>query len=232
MTDVYDFGLAPDPATEKHATLSRLNKKTEPYRALLSELIDTAFRVKTRRAVDEADLAVWERGLSAPHVDVFSHYTGRFVSALSHELPSVQEWLIGFVAHPSAKVRLNLVTIMLHHPNDRVLDTVLAAGLADKSATVRAKAADVIERVERTHFAERLPALIAAETSDKAKETMEHCLYWLTHDYQVYDRTERGYSIWVKVATGMTGRTISEAEYQDLEKTVARIRAEHDELYG
>ncbi|MBP8115691.1 MAG: hypothetical protein KAY50_10060 [Chitinophagaceae bacterium] len=224
MTDAFNFELKGNPELEKQEVFSYLNKKTMVNKPLLSELIDTAYKVQTNRILTDFDLEVFKKGLFESHVVVCCHYSGKFLCQLSHVDNRVQDILMKLATDANSKVRLNAITIMLYRPCDKVLNYVVNSGLNDKSSTVRAKTADVIGRLDLKEYSNVLHEYIDKEEKTKVKEELEYCLYWLTHDYKIEEKTEYGYSIWVKTETGGTGVTINEEQYKQLDKTVEKIK--------
>jgi len=224
MTDAFDFELKRNPEQEKQAVFSYLNRKTIFYKPLLSELIDTAYKVQANRILTDVDLEIFKKGLFESYVVVCCHYSGKFLCRLSYVDDSVQDILMKLATDANSKVRLNAITIMLYRPCDKVLNYIINAGLHDKSSTVRAKTADVIGRLDLKEYSNVLQEYIDKEEKTKVKEALEYCLYWLTHDYEIEEKTEYGYSIWVKTETGGTGVTINEAQYKQLDKTIEKIK--------
>lgn len=172
----------------------------------------------------EEDLKIFEKGLFESHVVVFFYYSGKFLCQLSYIHKTVQDLFIRLSTHKSSKVRLNIMTSMLCKPCKSVLDYVLEKGLNDKSSTVRIKAADVISRLDLKEYADILPTYIQKEEKVKVKEELEFCLYWLTHDYKIEEKTKHGYSILVKTESGLTGVTINEEQFKNLDMTVEKIK--------
>jgi len=224
MTDPFNFELRRSPEQEKQEVFSYLNKKTTEYQPLLSELIDTAYKVQDNRILTDVDLEILKKGLFESYVVVCCHYSGKFLCQLSYVDNRVQDILMELATDANSKVRLNVITIMLYRPCDNVLNYVINSGLNDKSSTVRAKTADVIGRLDLKEYSSVLQEYIDKEEKTKVKETLEYCLYWLTHDYKVEEKTEFGWSIWVKTETGGIGVTINEEQYKQLDKTVEKIK--------
>ena len=224
MTDAFNFDLERSPEEEKSEVFSCLNKKTMVYKPLLSALIDTAYNIQATRTITDVDLEVLEKGLLESYVVVCCHYSGRFLCQLSYVDNRVQDMLVKLAAYASSSVRLNVITIMLYRPSDKVLKYVIDSGLVDRSSKVRAKTADVICRLDLKQYSNVLQECIDKEEKIRVREEMENCLYWLTHDYKVEEKTENGYSIWVKTENGGIGVTINEEQYNQLDKTVEEIR--------
>lgn len=225
MTDAFNFDLERNPEEEKQEVFSYLNKKTMVYKPLLSELINTAYKVKANRTLTDVDLEVFKKGLLESYVVVCCHYSGKFLCQLSYVDNRVQDILMKLATDANSKVRLNAITIMLYRPCDKVLNYVIDSGLNDKSSTVRAKTADVICRLDLKEYSNFLQEYIDKEEKTKVKEEMEYCLYWLTHDYKIEEKTEYGYSIWVKTETGGIGVTINEEQYKQLDQTIEKIKS-------
>lgn len=224
MTDPFDFGLMRSPEVEKEVVYFGLNKMTAVYKPLLSELIDAAYRVQTRRILSDNDFEVLKKGLYASHVEVFFYYSGKFLCQLSFVDERVRELLKNVARNSSSRVRLNAVTLMLCRPCDEVLSHVVDAGLNDRSSVVSGKTADVIGRLDLKEYANVIQGCIEKEEQEKVKEEMQYCLYWLTHDFEITEKTEYGYSIWVKTETGSIGVTINEEQFKQLDKTIEKIR--------
>ncbi|TNE78797.1 MAG: HEAT repeat domain-containing protein [Bacteroidetes bacterium] len=224
MTDPFNFELERNPEQEKDAVFSYLNKKTMVYKPLLSALIDTAYKVQTSRTISDKDIEVLRKGLFESYIVVCGHYSGKFLCQLSFVDKRVQDVLKELATNKNSAVRFNAIMVMLYRPCDEVLKHVINLGLNDKSARVRAKTADVISRLDLKEYASILQEYIDKEEKRKVKDEMEYCLYWLTHDYKIEEKSEYGYSIWVKTETGGTGVTINDEQLKQLDKTIEKIK--------
>jgi hypothetical protein len=224
MSDPFNFQLDSNPELEKEAVFSCLNKKTMVYKPLLSELIDTTYKVQTSRTLSDRDIEVLKRGLFESYVVVCCHYSGKFLCQLSYVDKRVTDILMDLATNKSSKVRFNAIMVMLYRPCDDLLNYVIHSGLDDKSARVRAKTADVIGRLDLKEYAGILQECIDKEEKIMVKDEMEFSHYWLTHDYKIEEKTEYGYSIRVKTETGFTGVTFNEEQYKQLDKTIEKIK--------
>lgn len=219
-----NFGLKLNPELEKINAFSDLNKKTEKYKPLISDLIDTAYSIQNNNSYSNKDLKALEKGLYENSLLVSFYYSGRFLCQISQENRAVQDLLIQLAGHKNFRIRLNNIINMLWHPGSYVVDIVIRHGLNDKSSTVRSKTADIIGRLELKKYKDILPEYILREEKEKVKMELEHCLYWLGHDYKIEEKTKHGYPILVKIGNQMLGRTISEDQFKNLENTLEDIK--------
>ena len=224
MKDKHYLGLTRTPETEKKDHFSYLTKSTSRYKKIMSDLIDAGYEIQKKKKVTEKHFKLFEKAVREPFLVVFCHLAGEFLCTLSYNYKEAEEIFIRLSQDKDSNVRLNNITNLLRRPTKKVIDIVLTNGLNDKSTRIRAKAGDVIERLQLKRYARLLPAYIEKEEIANVKESLERGLYWITHEYEMYEKNEYGYHVWIKTKTGSTGLTLNEKQYRNIDKIVKLMK--------
>lgn len=139
------------------------------------------------RAADEFDAAAARGGPLPEHpaiiVDAASHRLARIwfdgiriLGRASERWPEAAEAIRRMSMGKTAHLRFCALCSLRPKTPPDVTDAVIRAGLTDRSARVRWKAADRAESLRRVHLAPDIEAALVAEGNEKTRRTMQYHL--------------------------------------------------------
>jgi hypothetical protein len=111
--------------------------------------------------------------------------------------------------NPRAHARFAAICSLTKEIDDAVLVELLRAGLKDKSSRVRGKAATSAERLNRKDLLPELAVAVAVEKNTKARQGIEYHLRMLRDGYIINDKSEEPVYVWIRTASGYSGRRLS-----------------------
>jgi hypothetical protein len=149
-----------------------------------------------------------------------------FMRVLSLKWPEVTAAIRTMSRSTKAHVRFNAILCLGSKTDEGVIDVVLKSALGDKSARVRAKAADWIGRLRRKELVPELAGALAAERNVAARATMEFELRLLRDGYILDPAKSGGYNLTVHTQDGTSGRWVDEATLRSegVEAIAAELR--------
>lgn len=146
--------------------------------------------------------------------------------SLSGRWPAAADAIVAMSRSPQAHVRFAAICSLGKNTPLSITDAVLRAGLTDRSSSVRWKAADRSNVLERVTVIPDITAALAVEQNAKARQSIELDLRMLRDGYWI--RPEAPGSLWITVRSrsgGIAGRSISETEMESegLERILDRL---------
>jgi hypothetical protein len=151
------------------------------------------------------------------------------LGALSTRFPQAAEAVRRMFASPKAQVRFNALCCLRPETSASVVDPLLRAGLADKGANVRRRAAEKAETFDKRDLIPDMAAALSRETNARTRRAIEFHLCLLRDGYQLSPASGSGYDVTVRRksligTTSWGGRRVSEEEMR--EKGIDAIAAE------
>ena len=151
----------------------------------------------------------------------------RFLAKLSADHPEACEAIARLSKSPKAHARFNAILSLGRSTPPELVDSVLTAGLMDKSARVRTKAADWAGRLRNTRLIPGLTAALAAETDQTARRTIDFELRLLRDGHILEPAQGGGYNLTVHSAQGgVIGTWVEESDLRakGVEKLASELR--------
>ncbi len=217
--------LPKDKETLKGDYFSRLNKSNLIYKDLISSIIDSIYEIKNTKTIMVNQIDIFKEGLCQPNEIIFFDLSGKYLIQLLDYDDRIEKLILDLSTDKSSRTRFNIITLMLYKPNDKLIEVILKNGLKDKSFKVREKSADTILRLEKHNLLDELSNQITVE-KDKDKINKLSIYYNILKDGYLVEKNEFGCNLTIKTKTGLTGRTIDESEYKDIENTIRKIKNE------
>jgi hypothetical protein len=147
------------------------------------------------------------------------------LQALSARWPAATSGaILDLLASKKAHARFAGLCSTTRHTEPELLRTILRRGLKDKSARVRRKAADRLERLERRDLLPDLEQAMRLEKNAKTRRALQFHQRMLGDGYIVEDRAGGQISVWVRTSEGYSGREVDAATVD--EKGIAAVVAE------
>jgi hypothetical protein len=156
------------------------------------------------------------------------------LGALSKDWPEAVEAIVAMSKDRNSQVRFNAICcLQVGIPNDAI-NSILKAGLIDKSSQVRWKAADQAEKLDKVDFIPDLTAAFAAEKNKKTREAIEHHLLLLRDGYILQSQEDGSFFVTARTKGGCTGRgvTAEELKTKGVNMIADEIRARSNRLMG
>ena len=165
------------------------------------------------------DVASSERGLAW---NCGSDLLGK----LAERWTQAADAILKMTTSPHAHVRFSAMCCVERGTPDVIGDAVLKAGIADKSAKVRWKAADTAEHFEKEHLLPQLIAALAAERNAKAKRSIERSMLMLRDGYTLTPMPSGELSLWIHTPIGSKGKFIKAEDLQTkgIEAIISEMR--------
>lgn len=145
---------------------------------------------------------------------------------LSGRWPAAADAIATMFSSTQAHVRFAALCSLGSQTPVAVTDTLLKAGLRDKSSRVRWKAADRADRLERRNLVPEITAALAVESDDKARRSIELDLRMLRDGYWVKPESPGRSAVTARRYNGIASRTVTDDELRDkgLEAILAELR--------
>ncbi|MGE5415423.1 MAG: HEAT repeat domain-containing protein [Acidobacteriota bacterium] len=210
MDNRYSLGLYRHIESEKENAFKFLNKTTRAmYQDLLCDLINCAYEIQNTEELKQSHLDLLYQGMRQRHEMVFSYYSGRFVSILSHGFPEAELLLKCLSDDRSAQIRFNAVTILLSRPCDSVIRYVVNKCATDKSSKVRRKVPDVCNRLNLINMLPILESQWIVEEDNAVKESLNYSIRLLRDGFVLLDNGTDKKTLLTKLPDGtIKGTTV------------------------
>ncbi|MFI5380665.1 MAG: hypothetical protein ACHRHE_15310 [Tepidisphaerales bacterium] len=114
--------------------------------------------------------------------------------------------------HRKSHVRFSALCCLGMGTPANVVDEMLRAGLSDRSASVRWKAAEKATTLNRKNLIPEMTAALTAETNAKARREIEFELRLLRDGYILKPASPSGFNVTVPIKNGTCGHWVSEDE--------------------
>lgn len=209
MNNNYDLGLSLPIEKELERAAGYLNKSTsENYKELLSKLINSAYDIQFNAKLTKEHLEMFELGMRQPLELIFSYYSGRYVSMLSHHFAEAEEIFKKLCNDKSSKIRYNAVTLLLSKPSENAIKYVVKNCINDVSEKVRKKVADVCGRLELHDMIDLLENQFNNEQNEDVKKSYLFSISILKHGYLLGEERNGVHELLIKTDKGLTGISV------------------------
>lgn len=153
---------------------------------------------------------------------------------LSEQWPAAAEAVMDMSRSPKAHVRFNALCCLKTGTPNAVVNTVLKAGLVDRSSRVRWKAADRTEGLEKINLIPELTAAFEVEQNAKTRNSIEHHLLLLRDGYIVEQEPDGGFQVTARTRGGIIGRGVTAEEFRakGIGMIVSELREWNNGLFG
>jgi hypothetical protein len=191
-------------------------------------------------AADAYDAAAASGNMTEEHlrtiVQAVSHPSTRIwesccslLAAASERWQIAAEAIITMLRERRAHIRFSAICSLGEKTPAAVIDKVLKAGLVDRSARVRWKAADMACSLDQRQLIPDVAAAVSRERNASAKDTIDFALHFLRDGFLVRRQDNGSYWVSVRLSRGGTGTEISEREFAEkgIEAIVDEIRRSH-----
>lgn len=193
--------------------------------AQLLTLAEAFDRAEETGSLAFADLQMVVEGASSPRGMLWNNATG-LLEKLSARWREAAEAVLAMSKSRKANVRFSALCALGKHTPADITDTMLAAGLADKSSRVRWKAAQRTEDLKRRHLLCDLEKAVQLEPNAKARAEIEHAFLMLRDGFILKAGSDGGYNLWVRTPRGSTGVSVSaeDLKIKGIDSIVAQVR--------
>jgi hypothetical protein len=193
--------------------------------------IDAFDSIQRNRRITPELLAPIVEAASSSRGPLFENAT-RFLGQLTGQFAQACDAVEGMAQNPRSHVRFNAI-ISLHKSTPLPLTLrILRRGLRDKSARVRAKAADWAGMLRLREIIPDLEEATARERHEETQRTMEFELKLLRDGYILEPGPNDGFNVTTFCRVGITSRWISrsELEQRGVDAVAAEMAAKPDWL--
>ena len=150
---------------------------------------------------------------------------------LSGRWPEAAEAIATMFRSRRAHVRFAAICSLGRETPVAITDTLLKAGLCDKSSRVRWKAVDRANQLERRNLVPEITAALASESDAKARGSMELDLRMLRDGHWVRSESPGRLLVTARLRNGISSRMVSDDELRakGLDAILAELRR-HDTI--
>ena len=143
------------------------------------------------------------------------------------EWPEVADTIAGMLRSRQVTSRFSAMCCVKEYMPSVTADTMIRAGLEDKSSQVRWKAGEAADRLRKTDLIPLLTRVVAQEKPGRSRRSLEHSLRLLRDGYILDPSADGTFSLWINTADGSAGKSVSQAELDSkgIDKLVAEFRA-------
>ncbi len=206
---------------------------TPQARRIIADALDCYERIHKRKAIRPADL----RSIVNAAMSRFraAWFTGTdLLTSLSARHPAAAEAMKNAAKSTNGDDRFHIISSLDGSVPRSISLLLVKAALRDRSASVRAKAAEAADRLYLKELIPDLRACLAAEKNSKTNEAFNFHLEMLDRGYLV-KKSATGTRIMVRVKRGWAGRAIPQcdADYpRVLLKHVRELIRRDERLFG
>lgn len=228
MDDKYYLSLAKSKEKAKKEAFFQLNKTTERYAELLTELIETAYDIQENKRLEKRNLDKFEEGMRQGWEFIFFHWSGKFVAWLSNDFTEAEELLLKLWKDKSVQIRQRVIINLYAGASQRVVDSIVREALNDKGKYIRGSISGFISEENYIQYLPLLEERLRIEPDDWVREALEKNISFMTKGYYIKPWNDGKVRLQIKTRRGIYGRIINK---DDIEKYTSKEYLQNPHQY-
>lgn len=181
--------------------------------AELFKTVDAFDEIIETGVIRPAQLKTLVNGASHPSRLLWTNVVD-FLGRLSNQYHEVTDAIIEMSKSPKSNIRFSAICSLHKKTPTQIIDDVLKAGITDKSASVRWRAAQTALDLDRKNLVPEITKALSIERNANAKTSIEFSLLLLRDGYIVRSEKDGRIPVTVQCERGTISRRVPMAEFR------------------